>query len=182
MSIESVRSSHPLSSPSPAFNLSQHQGLLQWISSLYEVPKLLKLSCPIFCPTIGGRGGLVFWMAIECVAQLPVLKSPHERLWHVGPTTFWVRLCFGRSQWRKLPSGGKPPLLSVSQEEARQGSERVQAFSFPWNQPWEKEKDLLQRGWLHPSLTCINLTFRFPSLQINCFSCPLPLVLTEKAS
>ena len=28
-----IPSSHPLLSPSPAFNLSQHQGLLQWVSS-----------------------------------------------------------------------------------------------------------------------------------------------------
>ena len=35
---------HPLSSPSPpALNLSQHQGLLQWVSSLHQVGKLLEL-------------------------------------------------------------------------------------------------------------------------------------------
>ena len=32
--------SHPLSSPSPlAFNLSQHQGLFQWVSSSHQVAK-----------------------------------------------------------------------------------------------------------------------------------------------
>ena len=36
--------SHPLSSPSsPVFSLSQHQGLLQWISSLDQVVKVLEL-------------------------------------------------------------------------------------------------------------------------------------------
>ena len=34
---------HPLSSPSPAFNLSQHQGLFQWVSSLHQVAKVLEL-------------------------------------------------------------------------------------------------------------------------------------------
>ena len=29
---DAVRPSHPLSSPSPAFSLSQHQGLFQWVS------------------------------------------------------------------------------------------------------------------------------------------------------
>ena len=39
-----IQPSHPLSSPSPpAFNPSQHQGLFQWISSLYQVAKLLDL-------------------------------------------------------------------------------------------------------------------------------------------
>ena len=36
--------SHPLSSPSPpAFNLSQHQGLFQWVSSSHQVAKVLEL-------------------------------------------------------------------------------------------------------------------------------------------
>ena len=47
MSIESVmpsNHSHPLLSPSPpALNLSQHQGLFKWVSSLYEVTKVLEL-------------------------------------------------------------------------------------------------------------------------------------------
>ena len=30
---------HPLSSPSPAFNLSQHQGLFLWVSFLHQVAK-----------------------------------------------------------------------------------------------------------------------------------------------
>ena len=39
-----IQSSHPLSSPSPpAFNLSQHQGLFQWVSSLHQVVKILEL-------------------------------------------------------------------------------------------------------------------------------------------
>ena len=38
-----IQSSHPLSSPSLAFNLSQHQGLFQWVSSLHQVAKLLEL-------------------------------------------------------------------------------------------------------------------------------------------
>ena len=37
--------SHPLSSPSPpAFNLSQHQGLFQWVSSLNQMAKVLRVS------------------------------------------------------------------------------------------------------------------------------------------
>ena len=35
----------PLSSPSPlAFNLSQHKGLFQWVSSLHQVAKVLEFS------------------------------------------------------------------------------------------------------------------------------------------
>ena len=37
---DAIQTSHALSSPSPpAFNLSQHQGLFQWVNSSHEVPK-----------------------------------------------------------------------------------------------------------------------------------------------
>ena len=41
---DAIQPSHPLSSPSPpAFNLSQHQDLSQWISSSHQVAKGLEL-------------------------------------------------------------------------------------------------------------------------------------------
>ena len=40
---DGIQPSHPLSSPSPpAFNLSQHQGLFEWVSSLPQVAKMLE--------------------------------------------------------------------------------------------------------------------------------------------
>ena len=40
---DTIQPSHPLSSPSPpAFNLSQHQGLFQWVGSLHQVAKVLE--------------------------------------------------------------------------------------------------------------------------------------------
>ena len=40
---DAIQSSHPLPSPSPpALNLSQHQGLFQWVNSLNEVAKVLE--------------------------------------------------------------------------------------------------------------------------------------------
>ena len=42
---DAIQLSHPLSSPSPpAFNLSQHQGLLKWVSSSHQVAKVLGVS------------------------------------------------------------------------------------------------------------------------------------------
>ena len=46
---DAIQPSHPLSSPSPpAFNLSQHQGLFQWVSSSHQVAKELELQHPSF--------------------------------------------------------------------------------------------------------------------------------------
>ena len=39
---DAIQPSHPLSSSSPAFNLSQHQGLFQWVSSSHQVAKVLE--------------------------------------------------------------------------------------------------------------------------------------------
>ena len=40
---DAIQPSHPLSSPSPpALNLSHHQGLFQWVSSLHQVAKILE--------------------------------------------------------------------------------------------------------------------------------------------
>ena len=41
---DAIQPSHPLSSPfPPAFHLSQHQGLFQWVGSFHQVAKVLTL-------------------------------------------------------------------------------------------------------------------------------------------
>ena len=39
---DAIQLSHPLSSPYPAFNLFQHQGLFKWVSSSHQVAKVLE--------------------------------------------------------------------------------------------------------------------------------------------
>ena len=39
---DAIQPSHPLSSPSPAPNPSQHQSLFQWVNSLHKVAKVLE--------------------------------------------------------------------------------------------------------------------------------------------
>ena len=39
---DAIQPSHPLSSPSPDFNLSQHQGLFKWVISSHLVAKVLE--------------------------------------------------------------------------------------------------------------------------------------------
>ena len=39
---DAIQPSHPLSSPSPAHNPSQHPSLFQWVNSLHEVAKVLE--------------------------------------------------------------------------------------------------------------------------------------------
>ena len=50
---DSIQPSNPLSSPSPpAFNLSQHQGLSQWVCSFHQVAKVLELQFQPSIPTV----------------------------------------------------------------------------------------------------------------------------------
>ena len=45
---DTIQQSNPLSSPSPpAFNLFQHQGLFQWVSSSHQVAKVLEFHLPM---------------------------------------------------------------------------------------------------------------------------------------
>ena len=39
---DDIQPSHPLPSPSPAFKLSQYQGLFQWVSALHQMAKVLE--------------------------------------------------------------------------------------------------------------------------------------------
>ena len=69
---DAIQPSHPLSSPSPStFNLSQHQGLYKWVSSLYQVAKTWTFSF-IFSPS-NECSGLIFWVGLLAVQQ--TLKS-----------------------------------------------------------------------------------------------------------
>ena len=44
---DAIQPSHPLLSPSPTFNLSQHQGLFKWVSSSHQVAKELEFQLHI---------------------------------------------------------------------------------------------------------------------------------------
>ena len=44
---DAIQPSHPLSPPSPALNLSKHQGLFQWVSSSHQVAKYWSFSFSI---------------------------------------------------------------------------------------------------------------------------------------
>ena len=46
---DAIQPSHPLSSPSPALNLSQHHGLFKWVSSLHQVAKVLEFQLQHQC-------------------------------------------------------------------------------------------------------------------------------------
>jgi len=86
---DAIQPSHPLSSPSPAFNLSQHQGLFQWVSSSPQVAKVLEFSFSV-SPSNEYSGLISFridWLDLLAVqGTLKSLLQHHSSkpsiLWH----------------------------------------------------------------------------------------------------
>ena len=73
---DAIQLSHPLSSPSPpAFNLSQHQGLFQWVGSSHQVAKVLEFH-PQISPSNEHPGLISFRMDwLDFLAFQGTLKS-----------------------------------------------------------------------------------------------------------
>ena len=90
---EASQPSHPLSTPSPpAFNLSHHQGLFQWISSSHQVGKVLELQHQSFqwifrTDLLSLKISSLFW-ATWCNQDIPgtwgVISSGKRDPWHPG--------------------------------------------------------------------------------------------------
>ena len=75
---DAIQPSHALSSPSPlTYNLSQHQGLLQWVSSLHQVAKVWSFSFNI-SPSNEHSGLISFrmdWLDLLAVQGVPKARS-----------------------------------------------------------------------------------------------------------
>ena len=73
---DAIQRSHPLSSPSPpTFNLSQHQGVFKWVSSLHQVAKVLEFQPQHqpFCEYSGLISFRIDWLDLLAVQE--TLKS-----------------------------------------------------------------------------------------------------------
>ena len=79
---DAIQPSHPLSSPSPlTFNLFQHQGLFQWVSSSHQVAEVLELrSIGSISPSNEYSGLISFW--IDLINLLAVQGTLGSLLQH----------------------------------------------------------------------------------------------------
>ena len=81
---DAIQPSHPLSSPSPpAFNISQHQGLSQWVGSSHQVAKVLEFSFSI-SPSSEYSGLISFrtdWFDLLAIQRTPknLLQHPNSK-------------------------------------------------------------------------------------------------------
>ena len=70
---DAIQPSHSLSSPSPpAFSLSQHQGLFQWISPSHQAAKVLELSASASALPMKSQD----WFSLRLRVQVTQESSP----------------------------------------------------------------------------------------------------------
>ena len=91
---DAIQPSHPLLPPSPsALNLSQHQGLFQWVSSSHQVVKVLELQHQSF-QWIFRVDFLLDWLVWSpCCPRDSQESSPAPQVSAI--TTFQVYLAYG---------------------------------------------------------------------------------------
>ena len=80
---DAIQPSHPLSSPSPpALNLSQHQGLVKWVSSSHQVAKVLGVSASTWVLPMNTWDwsplGWTGWISLQSKGLLRVFSQHHS--------------------------------------------------------------------------------------------------------
>ena len=125
---DALQPSHPLSSPSPAPNPSQHQSLFQWVNSLLEVAKVLSFIFNI-SPSNEHPGMISFrmdWLDFLAVQELSrvfpntivqkhqffstQISSPSKsqiHIWLLEKLNPWLDWMKGRSQTKTISSCGR---------------------------------------------------------------------------
>ena len=80
---DAIQPSHPLSSPSPPiFSLSQHQDIFKWVSSLYQVAKVLEFQASASVLPMNIQDwfplGLTGWISLQSKGTLKSLLQHHS--------------------------------------------------------------------------------------------------------
>ena len=75
-----IQLSYPLSPPSPALNLSQHQGLFQWVTSLHQVESV---GASASVPPVNIQG----WFPLGVTGLISMLSKALSRVF--SSTTVW---------------------------------------------------------------------------------------------
>ena len=86
---DAIQPSHPLSSPSPAFNISQLHGLFQWIGSSHHVPEVgASASASVLLMNIQDWFplGLTGWISLQSKGLSRVFSSTTSK---TKPYRFW---------------------------------------------------------------------------------------------
>ena len=92
---DTIQPSHPLLLSSPAFNLSQHQGLFQWVSSSHQVANVLELQHQSFQWIFGLISFRTDWL--DLLAVQGTLKSLYNGT--VSPSSWQYIKFYSKTFW-----------------------------------------------------------------------------------
>ena len=95
---DAIQPSHPLLPSSPAFNLSQHQGLFQWVGFVHQEAKYGASASASVLPM-----NIQDWFPLGVTGLIPLLSKGLSRVF--SSTTVWKHHFFG----------AQPSLWSTSQ-------------------------------------------------------------------
>ena len=73
---DAIQLSHPLSSPSPTFNLSQHQSLFQWVTSSHQMAKSIGVSATESVLPVNIQD----WFPLGWTGLISLLSKGHPRV------------------------------------------------------------------------------------------------------
>ena len=100
---DAIQPSHPLSSTSPAFNLSKHQGLFQWVSHSHQVAKSTGASASVLPMKIQDLFplGLIGLISLQSKGLSRVLSSTTVRRHQLfsAPRSLWSNLTSVHDYW-----------------------------------------------------------------------------------
>ena len=103
-----IQPSHPLPSPSPpALNLSQHQGLFQWVSSSHQGAKVLQLLALVLPVNIQDRFPLEWtgWISLQSKGLSRVFSSTSlQKYQFFGAQLLYSPTLTNINDYRKNPS------------------------------------------------------------------------------
>ena len=148
---DTIQPSYPLLPSSPAFNLSQHQGLFQWVNSSHQVVKVLELQLQHQSfQSIQG------WFPLRLTCLIYLLSKGLSGVF--SNITIWKHQFFGT----------RPSLLSnshICMEKAMAPHSSILAWKIPWTEDPGRLQfmGLLKVG--HEWATSLSLNFHFHALE-----------------
>ena len=136
-----IQPSHPLSSPSPAPNPSQHQSLFQWVNYLHEVAKVLEfqLSISPFKEIPGLISFRMDWLDLLAVqgtlesSPTPQFKSINSSVLSYLHKGLKITACAtGANYGQKIQKDQKVPRAKTECWEQKQGIEHASCTQHCW--------------------------------------------------
>ena len=110
---DAIQPSHPLLSPSPALNLSQHQGLFKWVSSSHQVAKVLEFQLQHQSFQWSPRTDLLFYCVWTNTGLVSTKKRKRIPRWGRKQASFCkLQMMVSGSWWCRCSSGSCRDVLS----------------------------------------------------------------------